>query len=39
VRSVIVSLEHERCKKLIIEVTDVAATVARLRGALSRPVK
>ena len=33
-RTVIVSLDHERCKKLIIEVSDVADTVARLRGAL-----
>jgi hypothetical protein len=34
--TVIVSLEHERYKKLIIEVSDVADTVARLRAALSR---
>jgi hypothetical protein len=34
--TVIVSLEHERYKKLIIEVSDVAGIVARLRGALSR---
>ena len=33
-RTVIVSLEHERYKKLIIEVADVDATVARLRAAL-----
>ena len=32
--TVIVSLEHERYKKLIIEVSDVAGTVARLRAAL-----
>jgi hypothetical protein len=32
-RTVIVSLEHERYKKLIIEVSDVAGTVARLRAA------
>jgi hypothetical protein len=32
--TVIVSLEHERYKKLIIEVSDVAATVERLRAAL-----
>jgi hypothetical protein len=32
--TVIVSLEHERYKKLIIEVSDVPATVARLRAAL-----
>ena len=32
--TVIVSLEHERYKKLIIEVSDVPATVARLRDAL-----
>jgi hypothetical protein len=35
-RTVIVSLEHQRYKKLIIEVADVAATVALLRGALGR---
>jgi hypothetical protein len=33
-RTVIVSLEHERYKKLIIEVSDVEGTVARLRAAL-----
>ena len=32
--TVIVSLEHERYKKLIIEVSDVEGTVARLRAAL-----
>jgi hypothetical protein len=35
-RTVIVSLEHERYKKLIVEVSDVAETVARLRAALHR---
>ena len=34
-RTVIVSLDHERYKKLIIEVPDVAATVALLRDALN----
>jgi hypothetical protein len=34
-RTVIVSLEHERYNKLIIEVSDVAGTVARLRAASS----
>jgi len=29
-----VSLEHERYKKPIIEVSDVAGTVAHLRGAV-----
>ena len=33
-QTIVVSLDHERYKKLIIEVADVAATVARLRGAL-----
>jgi hypothetical protein len=33
--TVIVSLDHERYKKLIIEVPDVAATIARLRGGLN----
>lgn len=33
--TVIVSLEHERYKKLIVEVSDVRGTVARLRAALS----
>ena len=37
-RTVIVSLDHERYKKLIIEVPDVAATVARLRDALNSGV-
>jgi hypothetical protein len=33
-RTIVVSLEHERYKKLIIEVADVAETIARLRAAL-----
>jgi hypothetical protein len=33
-RTIIVSLEHERYKKLIIEVDDPAATAAMLRAAL-----
>jgi hypothetical protein len=33
-KTVIVALEHERYKHLIIEVADPAATVAQLRGAL-----
>jgi hypothetical protein len=33
-RTIVVSVEHERYKKLIIEVADVEATVARLRGVL-----
>ena len=33
-RTIIVSLAHERYKKLIIEVSDAAATVAQLRAAL-----
>jgi hypothetical protein len=33
-RTIIVSLEHERHKKLIIEVDDPAETVTRLRNAL-----
>jgi hypothetical protein len=37
-RSVIVSLEHERYKKLIIEVADAAETVARLRDALGSSI-
>ena len=37
-RTVIVSLDHERYKKLIIEVPDVDATVARLRDALNSGV-
>jgi hypothetical protein len=34
-QTIVVSLEHERYKKLIIEVSDVPGTVARLRAALS----
>jgi hypothetical protein len=33
-RTVIISLSHERYKKLIIEVADPGETVRRLRGAL-----
>jgi hypothetical protein len=33
-QTIVVSLEHERYKKLIIEVSDVPGTVARLRAAL-----
>ena len=33
-QTIVVSVEHERYKKLIIEVADVAETVARLRAAL-----
>ena len=32
-RSVVVSLEHERYKKLIVEVADPRATVALLNSA------
>jgi hypothetical protein len=32
-RTIIVSLEHERYKKLIIEVDDPEATAAMLRAA------
>ena len=35
-RTVIVSLEHERYKKLIIEVDDPEATAAMLRAAAGR---
>jgi hypothetical protein len=34
--TIIISLDHERYKKLIMEVADVSATVARLRRALGR---
>lgn len=34
-RTIIVSLDHERYKKLILEVADPLATVAQLRAALS----
>jgi hypothetical protein len=33
-QTIVVSLEHERYKKLIVEVSDVEGTVARLRAAL-----
>jgi hypothetical protein len=33
-RTIVVSLEHERYKKLIVEVSDVPGTLARLRAAL-----
>jgi|SRR5579862_7232667 len=33
-QTVIISLTHERYKKLIIEVADPAATVARLSGSI-----
>ena len=36
-QTIVVSLEHERYKKLIVEVSDVASTVARLRDALGVP--
>jgi hypothetical protein len=34
-RTIVVSLDHERYRKLIIEVADVGETVARLRAALA----
>ena len=34
--AIILSLDHERYKKLIIEVADPAATVGRLQSAMSR---
>ena len=34
--TIIISMEHERYKKLIIEVADPAASVERLRAALPR---
>jgi hypothetical protein len=34
--TIIVSLEHERYRKLIIEVRDPAAVVARLQSAIGR---
>ena len=34
--TVTVSLDHERYKKLIVEVADPAATVATLRSAMGR---
>jgi hypothetical protein len=36
-RTIVVSLAHERYKKLIIEVSDVADTVARLGAAIASP--
>jgi hypothetical protein len=36
-RSIIVSIEHEHYKKLIVEVADPAATAAMLRDAVGRP--
>jgi hypothetical protein len=33
-QTIVVSLEHERYKKLIIEASDVAETIALLRAAL-----
>ena len=33
-QTIVVSLEHEHYKKLIVEVADVDGTVARLRAAL-----
>jgi hypothetical protein len=35
-KTIIVSLEHERYKKLIVEVADPQGTAAMLRGALGR---
>ena len=35
-RAIIVSLQHERYRKLIIEVEDPTATVGKLRQAISR---
>jgi hypothetical protein len=32
--TIIVTLDHERYKKLMVEVVDPAGTVSRLRGAL-----
>ena len=34
--TIIVSLDHERYKKLIIEVEDPAATIDRLQSAIAR---
>ena len=33
-QTIIVSLDHERYKKLIVQVADPAATIARLRAAM-----
>ncbi len=35
-KTVIVSLDHERYRKLILEVADPAETVAKLRAAVKR---
>ena len=35
-KTIIVSLEHERYKKLIVEVADPQATAAMLKGAIGR---
>jgi hypothetical protein len=35
-RTIVVSLDHERYKKLIVEVEDADATVDRIRAALRR---
>jgi hypothetical protein len=36
--ALVVSLDHERYKKLIVEVGDPAATVALVRAAIVKPV-
>jgi len=36
-KTVIVSLEHERYKKLIVEVADVGTTIERIRAAKLKP--
>jgi hypothetical protein len=35
--AIILSLDHERYKKLIVEVADPAAAIGRLRSAMSQP--
>jgi hypothetical protein len=35
-KSIVVSLEHERYKKLIVEVEDTNTTVARVRSAIDK---
>lgn len=35
-KTIIVSLDHERYKKLIVEVADADATVARINAAIGR---
>jgi hypothetical protein len=35
-RAIIVSLQHERYRKLIVEVEDPTETVARLRQAIGK---